>query len=133
MGLKPTELLCIFGTVGGLNQPELKLQNQSLLKEFQLLECKVVVYSGGSNRHFGGTCRLHLQDRKVSQARNQHVVGCNKSSICLSASFLPIFGCIILNPIWDTFTVSCQEIIIRVEVGQKMHKSYDGLYAFLRG
>jgi hypothetical protein len=24
------------------------------------------------NRRFGGTCRLHLQGRKISQARNQH-------------------------------------------------------------
>jgi hypothetical protein len=23
------------------------------------------------NRHFGGTCRLHLQDRRINQARNQ--------------------------------------------------------------
>jgi hypothetical protein len=23
------------------------------------------------NRHFGGTCRLHLQGRRISQARNQ--------------------------------------------------------------
>jgi hypothetical protein len=25
------------------------------------------------NRHLGGTCRLHLQDRRISQARNQQV------------------------------------------------------------
>jgi hypothetical protein len=24
------------------------------------------------NQHFGGTCHLHLQSQKISQARNQH-------------------------------------------------------------
>jgi hypothetical protein len=33
------------------------------------------------NRHYGGTCRLHLQDRRISQARNQRK-GCG-SACCL--------------------------------------------------
>jgi hypothetical protein len=32
------------------------------------------------NRCFGGTCRLHLQGRRISQVRNQHEAGSNKSS-----------------------------------------------------
>jgi hypothetical protein len=27
------------------------------------------------SRHFGGTCRLHLQSRRLTQARNQHDAG----------------------------------------------------------
>jgi hypothetical protein len=26
------------------------------------------------NRRFGGTCRLHFQGRRISQARNQHEI-----------------------------------------------------------
>jgi hypothetical protein len=42
------------------------------------------------NRCFGGTCRLHLQDRRISQARNQHEAVTKQSSACylLHASFL---------------------------------------------
>jgi hypothetical protein len=29
------------------------------------------------NRRFRGICRLHLQGRKITQARNQHEAGCN--------------------------------------------------------
>jgi hypothetical protein len=37
-------------------------------------------------RRFGGTCRLHLQGLEVSQGRNQHEAGSNKS--LLRAIFL---------------------------------------------
>jgi hypothetical protein len=33
---------------------------------------------------FGGTCRLHLQDRRISQARNQREAGRKKSGWFLS-------------------------------------------------
>jgi hypothetical protein len=32
-----------------------------------------------TNRRFWGTCRLQLQDRRVSQARNQHEAGSKQS------------------------------------------------------
>jgi hypothetical protein len=33
------------------------------------------------NLRFGGACRLHLQGRRISQARNQHKVGNKQSSV----------------------------------------------------
>jgi hypothetical protein len=32
-------------------------------------------------RHFGGTCRLHLQVRRVHQLRKQHEAGSNRSRV----------------------------------------------------
>jgi hypothetical protein len=32
------------------------------------------------NRHFGGTCNLHLQGRGINQARNQYGAGGKQSS-----------------------------------------------------
>jgi hypothetical protein len=32
------------------------------------------------NQSFGGTCRLHLQDRRISQAKNQHETGSKQSN-----------------------------------------------------
>jgi hypothetical protein len=37
------------------------------------------------NRHFGGTCRLHLQGRRISQARNQPGSACHLLSRWLLA------------------------------------------------
>jgi hypothetical protein len=43
------------------------------------------VYSVESQRHFGGTCRLHLQGRIISQARSQREAS-NKQSSCFAYS-----------------------------------------------
>jgi hypothetical protein len=32
------------------------------------------------NRRFGGECRLHLQEARINQARNQHEAGSKQSS-----------------------------------------------------
>jgi hypothetical protein len=34
------------------------------------------------NGHFGGTCRLHLQDRRISHARNEHDASSKQNSAC---------------------------------------------------
>jgi hypothetical protein len=39
-----------------------------------------------ANRRFGAICRLHLQDRRVSQEINQHEAG-NKQSVAKPAGF----------------------------------------------
>jgi hypothetical protein len=35
------------------------------------------------NRRFGGTCRFHLQDRRICQTRNQHEAHSKKSLLGL--------------------------------------------------
>jgi hypothetical protein len=46
------------------------------------------------NRHFGGTCRLHLHGRRISQARDQHEE-CSKQSQQAHTNFLLS---LLLNP-----------------------------------
>jgi hypothetical protein len=36
------------------------------------------------NRRFGGICRLHIQGRRISQARNQREAGSNQWLACFT-------------------------------------------------
>jgi hypothetical protein len=55
-------------------QPSFVVLNDSHFEEFCLLGYNSVwsVF----NRYYSGTCYLHLQGRRMSQARNQHEAGC---------------------------------------------------------
>jgi hypothetical protein len=49
-----------------------------------------------ANRRFGGTCRLHFQNRRMSQARNELEVGSKKTYIYVSncrTEFYPLEFC----------------------------------------
>jgi hypothetical protein len=46
------------------------------------------------NRRLGGTCRLHLQDRRIIQARNQREAGSVQALRCIPES-REIFHCIL--------------------------------------
>jgi hypothetical protein len=49
------------------------------------------------NQPFGGTCRFHLQDRKISQARNQHDAGSKHGFISQKTEYFITIAVITAN------------------------------------
>jgi hypothetical protein len=50
---------------------------------------------------FGGTCRLHLQGRRISEARKQHEAG-NMQTLKMGWPYPPLWESQILHNIWLT-------------------------------
>jgi hypothetical protein len=70
------------------------------------------------NRRFGGTCRLHLQGRIVSQTRNQRAT-------CLQVGFL--LRCLAVCCLSDPVTTECDDLATDVPV------SYSAINRFGHG
>jgi hypothetical protein len=58
------------------------------------------------NRRFGRTYRLHLEGRRVSQARNQHVAGSQQRATLMVAGYW-LVSCIVtfMDPFFRSFIV----------------------------
>jgi hypothetical protein len=64
------------------------------------------------NQSSGGTCRLHLQGRRICQARNQHETGHNKNlftSFVLRETFFILVSCLAFSSILKMKTTCSSE------------------------